>query len=93
MPHTSGTPLNSRLYVSLLAYVRPYTHICIRAQNSCSVQVDTMDLSLSNSMPMDLLNATVPFSVYIHNLIFVSSWSKCSEKSLGTVVACIHTHR
>ena len=28
---------------------------------------------------------TVPFSVYIHNLMFVSIWSKCSEKSLGTV--------
>ena len=57
-PPTSGTPLNSYLYVSLLAYVWPYTHICIRAQNSCSMQVDTMDPSLSNSMPMELLNAT-----------------------------------
>ena len=27
-------------------------------QNSCSVQVDSMDPSLSNSMPMDLLNVT-----------------------------------
>ena len=28
---------------------------------------------------------TVPFSVYIINLMFVSIWSKCSDKSLGTV--------
>ena len=39
---------------------------------------------------------TVPFSVYIHNLMFeISSWSECSEKSLGTVVilSLIATHR
>ena len=36
---------------------------------------------------------TVPFSVYIHNLMF-SSWCKFSEKSLGTVVILlIATHR
>ena len=29
---------------------------------------------------------TVPFSVYIHNLIFVSFLSECSESSLGAVV-------
>ena len=28
--------------------------------------------------------ATIPFSVYIHNLL--SFWSECSEKSLGMVV-------
>jgi len=29
---------------------------------------------------------TVPFSVYIHKLMFVSFWSRCSQSSLGTVV-------
>ena len=29
---------------------------------------------------------TVPFSVYIHNLMFFFIWSECSENSLGTVV-------
>ena len=29
---------------------------------------------------------TIPFSVYIHNLMFVLLWSEFSENSLGTVV-------
>ena len=29
---------------------------------------------------------TVPFSVYIHNLMFVFILSECSENSLGAVV-------
>ena len=64
-PHTSGTALKDSVYVGLLAYVdvrvaiyeliQMYTYISnfhTRAkalQNSCSVQVYTMDPSLSNS--------------------------------------------
>ena len=77
-PHTSGTALKDSVYVGLLAYVhvcvaiyeliQMYTNISnfhTRAkalQNSCSVQVYTMDPSLSNSPPMYLLNATEDFS-------------------------------
>ena len=42
--------------------VTPRFQICTimakTLQNLCSVQVDTMDSSLSSSTPMDLLNAT-----------------------------------